>query len=45
MLRNQHAELQQMMEAVMEQNKHITAQNKAFIGVMNDMREKYRKKI
>lgn len=45
LLRNQHEELQTMMEVLMEQNKTITAQNKAFIGVMSEMREKYRKKI
>lgn len=29
----------------MEQNKTITAQNKAFLGVMGEMKEKYRKKL
>ena len=45
MLRGQHEELQAMMEVLMEQNKNITAQNKAFLNVMTDMREKYRKKL
>jgi hypothetical protein len=34
-----------MMEVLMEQNKTITAQNKAFLNVMGEMREKYRKKL
>lgn len=29
----------------MEQNKSITAQNKTFLNVMTDMKEKYRKKL
>ena len=37
-LRNQHEELQSMMEVLVEQNKTITAQNKAFLSVMSDMR-------
>mgnify|MGYP000462887832 CR=1 FL=1 len=44
-LRSQHEELQSMMEVLVEQNKTITAQNKAFLSVMSDMREKYRKKL
>ena len=38
LLRSQHKELQSMMEALMEQNKTITAQNKTFLTVMTDMR-------
>ena len=45
MLRNQHEELQSMMEVLIEQNKTITAQNKAFAHMMGEMREKYRKKL
>ena len=43
MLRNQHEELQSMMEVLIEQNKTITAQNKAFAHMMGEMREKYSK--
>jgi adenine-specific DNA methylase len=44
-LREQHEELQGMMQILMEQNKSITAQNKAFASLMGNMKEKYRKKL
>ncbi len=34
-----------MMQILMEQNKAITAQNKAFATMMGSMKEKYRKKL
>jgi hypothetical protein len=34
-----------MMQILMEQNKAITAQNKAFASMMASMKEKYRKKL
>ena len=45
MLKDQHEELQSMMQILMEQNKAITAQNKAFASMMASMKEKYRKKL
>ena len=45
MLREQHSELQGMIEVLMEQNKAMVAQNKIFLSAMSDMREKYRKKM
>lgn len=44
-LKDQHEELQSMMQILMEQNKAITAQNKAFASMMASMKEKYRKKL
>ena len=34
-----------MVQILMEQNKTITAQNKAFANMMSQMRDKYRKKL
>ncbi len=45
MLRAQHEQLQNMIQILMQQNKTITAQNKAFATMMGQMRDKYRKKL
>jgi hypothetical protein len=34
-----------MVQILMEQNKAITAQNKAFASMMANMKDKYRKKL